>query len=310
MAPRQALPPCLQGRAFTLSEAIASGVTRRMLQGKRFVTIHRGVHIEAGVELTLEVLVQADLLALPDDACVSHTTALRWYGVNVGPANTRHYSTNTACQTRLRHVTLHRRRGTISPRMVRGVPVLGADRTLVDCGTVLNPVDLVRAGDALVRLGFTTPAILRRYADERHLDGVVRTRGSAVHVRSRVDSVKETDVRLLCVFSGLPEPEANVVILDEQDRFLARGDLVYRALRIVLEYDGWHHERSAQQRQKDILRRERLEEAGWRIIVITAEDLRRPTTVVARVWQAMVTAGYRGPAPIHDAKRLQSLRDS
>jgi hypothetical protein len=280
-----------------------------MLQSRRFVMIHRGIYVEADLELTLDVLVHADLLALPADVCLSHVTALHWYGVTVGPNTPRHYSTNSTSQTRLRNVILHRRLGKLAPSKLRGVGVLGPDRTLVDCGTVLDTVDIVRAGDWLVRLGLTTPDTVQSYSNERHLDGVIRTRSSATLVRERVDSVRETDVRLTLVACRLPEPEANIEIRDDAGRFLARGDLVYRRWKIVIEYDGWHHERDAAQRSKDIHRRERLEAAGWRVIVIVSDDMKNPTSVVARVCDALVNAGYIGPAPEYDRAKIRTLRD-
>lgn len=309
MSRPQPVPESLRTRAFTTAEAADEGVTRRMLQGTSYVSIHRGVHVWSHLDRTPEVLVGADLLLLPPDACISHLSALHWYGVHVGSTADRHYSTNTASQTRLSGVRLHRRRGRLSPRVVRGLPVLGPDRTLVDCATRLRPTDVVRAGDWLVRLGLTSPTTLEDYALRRHLDGVVLARRVSPLVRSRVDSVKETDVRLLLVASHLPEPEVNGQIVDAFGRFVARGDLVYRHLRIVIEYDGWHHERSAEQRQRDILRRERLEAAGWRVIVVTGLDLARPGGIVARVWQAMVAAGHHGPSPRYDPVTLRTLRD-
>lgn len=309
MSRHRPVPDQLRHRPFTTAEAASAGVTRRMLQSSAYTRIHPGVYVCAQVAMALDVLVIADLLALPADACVSHVTALHWYGVDVGTAaGERHYSTNTTAQTRLEGVRLHRRRGTLSPRVVRGAPVLGPDRTLVDCATQLNPPDLVRAGDWLVRLGLTSPSTLRTYAEERHLDGVVLARRTSPLVRARVDSVRETDVRLVLVASRLPEPEVNGTIVDDHGRFVARGDLVYRGLRIVIEYDGWHHERSAEQRQRDILRRERLEAEGWRVIVITGRDMARPSGIVARVWQAMAAAGHRGPAPRFDPVTLRTLR--
>lgn len=292
-----------------MAEALACGLSRRMLQSRRFVMIHRGIYVDADLEQTLDVMVAADLLVLPPDACLSHTTALHWYGVTIGSAQPRHYSTNTAAQTRLKDVTLHRRIGTLHPRVLRGVRVLGPDRTLVDCGTLLNPVDLVRAGDWLVRLGMTSPPTAQDYANHRHLDGVVKTRSSAMLIRERVDSVRETDVRLTLVACRLPEPETNAEIRDKAGQFLARGDLVYRRWKIVIEYDGWHHERDAAQRSKDILRRERLEAAGWRVIVIVSDDMKHPTSVVARVWEALTTAGYAGPVPEYDRATIRTLRD-
>ena len=280
-----------------------------MLQSRRFKMIHRGIYVDADLEQTLDILIAADVLALPPDACLSHTTALHWYGVAVGPAWPRHYSTNTTSQTRLTGVVLHRRLGALHPRTLRGVRILGPDRALVDCGTLLDAVDLVRAGDWLVRLGVTSPMTVQDYANHRHLDGVVATRSSATLVREHVDSVRETDVRLTLIACRLPEPETNAAILDDLGQFLARGDMVYRRWKIVIEYDGWHHERDASQRRKDILRRERLEAAGWRVIVIVSEDMKNPTSVVSRVWEALVGAGYAGPPPVYDRAAIRTHRD-
>lgn len=302
------VPTSLRHGAFTVAEAAAAGITRRMLQGSSYASIHRGVYVWSELAPSPRVLIGADLLLLPPDASISHVSALHWYGVQIGPGLERHYSTNTGSQTRLADVRLHRRRGTLTPRVVRGVPVLGPDRTLVDCATQLSPSDLVRAGDWLVRLGLTSPTVLEDYALTHHLDGVVLARRTSALVRPRVDSVKETDVRLILVASRLPEPEVNGTVLDDAGQFLARCDLLYRTLRIVIEYDGWHHERSADQRQRDILRRERLEAAGWRVIVITGLDLARPASVVARVWAAMVAAGYPGTPPQYDPMALRTLR--
>jgi hypothetical protein len=303
------VPAELSTAPFTLDQAARLGVTRRMLQSSAYAMVHRGVYVSAGRTSRSARTSTPIVFGSPADASVSHLTALHWYGVEVGSTPVRHYSTNTTSQTRLDGVELHRRRGRLSPRTVGGVPVLGPDRTLVDCAPHLSPRDLVRAGDWLVRLGLTTPEVLQAYARERHLDGVVLTRRTSLLVRSRVDSVKETDVRLVLVASRLPEPEVNGTILDDRGEFVAQCDLVYRELRIVIEYDGWHHERSADQRQRDILRRERLEAAGWRVIVVTAADLRNLAGLVGRVWDAMTSAGYRGPAPRFDPVRLRTLRD-
>jgi hypothetical protein len=296
--PPRPLPTELRDRPFTTREANDLGISKDVLHGPRIRRLHRGVHCYTDCELTPAVLVQAARLLLPPDAALSHTTALRWYGVNLGPAAPLHFSTNTGSQTALDGVVLHRRQGRLSPRVVDGVPVLGPDRTLVDCATLLGYVDLVRAGDWLVRLGLTTPDRLIQYALDSHLDGVRRARKVVGHVVPRVDSVMETDLRLLLRFARLPSPEPNGVIEDDGGRFLARGDLVFRRYRVVVEYDGWHHERDARQRQKDHLRRERLESAGWRVIVVTIEDMRRPSSIVRRVHTALVQAGYAGPDPV------------
>lgn len=291
------LPSCFEGRVFTTQEAYAAGLTKDVLS-RRCRRIHRGIHCYEHTVVTAELAVDAARRLLPGDATLSHVSGLRWLGVTIGPPTPLHFSTNTTSQTALDGVVLHRRQGLLSPQIVRGVPVLGADRTFVDCATQLGHVDLIRAGDWLVRLGLTTPDTLQHYADERHLDGVRRARRVAPYVVERVDSPIETEVRLMMMFARLPPPEVNVDIVDGQGLFVARGDLVFREYRLIVEYDGWHHERDAHQRQRDHLRRELLESLGWRLVVITVEDLRDRPSIVRRVHRALVQGGYAGPDPV------------
>ncbi|EFQ83680.1 hypothetical protein HMPREF0063_11343 [Aeromicrobium marinum DSM 15272] len=133
---------------------------------------------------------------------------------------------------------------------------------------------------------------LRGYVLESHLDGVRRARRVAPLVRSGVASPTESDVRWALHRGGLPEPEINVDIHDDHGGWLARGDLVYRRWKVLVEYDGWQHERDADQRQWDHLRREQLEACGWRVVVITAADLRQVRGVVVRVRQALRQRGW------------------
>lgn len=296
MARPARVPDVLRGHVFTTAEAAATGVTSSMLRAQHFVQVHRGVWRLADTELTFALAVEAGRLALPDDAALSHVSALHWMGVPAGRAFPVHFSVHGSAQTRS-GIVLHRREGRISPRDVRGVPTLGPDRSFVDSATLLGLRHLVRAGDALVRAGLTSIETLIAFTSASHLDGVVRAREAALLVRDRVDSPRETDVRLLLVCAGLPEPEVNVDVHADDGAWLARGDLVLRRWRIVVEHDGWHHERDADQRQKDHFRRERLEAADWTLIVVTQADFAHPTSIVSRTFEAMVRRGYRGPPP-------------
>ena len=193
--------------------------------------------------------------------------------------------------------------------------------------------ELVEVGDWLVAERHTDLLTLRDYVVRSHLDGVLRARDAASMVREGSESVRESAVRWAIVASGLPEPEINVDIQDALGRFLARGDLVYREWQVLVEYDGWHHERDALQRQRDPvplvlalhfggdpegagefqghghperdalqrqrdhLRREALEAAGWRVIVVTTADMRDVRTVVWRIHAALKARGFTGPTP-------------
>ncbi|MFY0407224.1 hypothetical protein [Solicola sp. PLA-1-18] len=292
------IPVALLGVPFTLVQAAAAGLTRKHLRGRRFVQVFRGVYVCAGVELTFALLVAAARLVLPADVALSHTSALRWRGVDVAPRLPLHFSTNTASRSTQRGIVLHRRQGHLSPTDVDGVPTLGPDRTLVDSATLLGFVALVQAAEMLVHAGWTTADKLRAYADSVHLDGVLRARRAFAFVRDRVESPMETLLRLMLVFARLSEPEANPDLLDEHGRFLGRVDLLYARWRVVVEYDGEWHDRSRNQRRHDRDRRQRIADAGWTVVVVMVEDLSHPRLVVRRVHDALVAGGYAGPAPV------------
>lgn len=285
-----AIPPELRGRAFTVPDAERAGLTRRTLQGRRFVMMRSGVYRTADTEPTLRLEVDAARLVLPEGAAASHTTALELYGVQLGSRRPLHFSISTWTHVDRTGLALHRRQELLRPLDVDGVPVLDPARTFVDCATVLSYRDLLAAGDWMVAAGLVDLLDLRAYVIMSHLDGVRRARRIAPLVREGVASVPESWLRWDLHNAGLPEPEVNVDITDDHGRWLARGDLVYRRWKVLVEYDGWQHERDAAQRQWDHLRREQLEAAGWRVVVITVEDMKKPGTVVARVRQTLRSA--------------------
>ncbi|MDO9380895.1 MAG: DUF559 domain-containing protein [Nocardioidaceae bacterium] len=291
------LPDDLRDRPFTAAEALAHGVTPGQLRGPGFRVVVRGVHVVADRPPHPADEVRAWMLVLPDDACLSHHTALQWRGLDLGPRWPLHFSTNTTRHRSRPGVVLHRRRGRLTPEWVRGIPVLGPDRTFVDCATTLGPVPLVTAGDWLVEAGATDVPTLSGYADTRHLDGVLRARRWVRYVRAGAQSPMETWVRLVIVLAGLPEPSPNVAVLDDAGGWLARGDLVLAHYRVLVEYDGAWHDREPAQRQHDLLRRERVEAAGWRVVVVTSADRRDPGRVARRVHEAIAARGYDGPPP-------------
>ena len=99
-------------------------------------------------------------------------------------------------------------------------------------------------------------------------------------------SPPETRVRLLLHRSGLPAPAAQYRVVDGDGHFVARVDFGWPELKVALEYDGrWHAEPG--QFAKDRRRLNRLTAAGWRVIFVTAEDLRDPAGLVERVGAAL-----------------------
>lgn len=284
---------------FTRGYALARGVTADDLRSRRFRRLFRGVFVAADVPVDLALLAAAARLRGPIGAIISHATAMGLYGLSVDRDLPIHLSTRTTGQSREPGIVVHRRRADIACRDVAGLPVTSPERTFVDCAAMrISFVKLVTIADWLVHQRLTTVDNLTYYVHARHLDGVRRARRAMRLVSGRAESPMETLVRLMIVFARLPVPLCNRDILDTAGTFLARGDLVFEQWKVVVEYDGKWHERSAEQRRSDRDRRERLEAAGWRVIVVYDTDLAYPARIPHRVHAALVKNGYTGPAPV------------
>lgn len=291
------VPQQLRGIVFSRAHAHANGVTDAMLRGREYVCVRRGVYRTADTPLSFESGVRAALHVLPADAALSHVTNLRWRGLSIGPPEPLHLALCRDLRRRPDGIVLHRYQHSIDVEYVDAVPVLRPARTFIDCATILSVRRLVWVGDWLVARGLVDMRTLRTEVYESHLDGVQRARRAAAMVRPGAESVRESDTRWLLVTAGLPEPPINRDLYAASGRFLGRGDLSYPEFRVLVEYDGWYHERTAAQRGHDVLRREGFEAAGWRVVVVTAGDLAEFGRVAWRVFDALRERGYTGPRP-------------
>ena len=134
------LPEELRDVPFTTATARRRGVGRGVLSGNRCRQLFRGVWISAEVEITFRLLLSAALLALPRDVVVSHTSAMRLYGLE--PRTGRHphleFSTTRSHVTRHLGIVLHRRQRQISTTQLNGFTVTAPERTFVDCAGSLT----------------------------------------------------------------------------------------------------------------------------------------------------------------------------
>jgi hypothetical protein len=295
------IPEVLRCGPFTVARADAAGVSYRQLRGGRFQRLMHGVYAVADLPVTFAVWLEAARLVLPGDAVASHLTALRLWGLDLRSQLPLHFSTATGLYRRRDEIRLHRRKGRLRAETRAGVPCTDPARTYVDCATIVGLVELVQAGDHLIEQTPLTYEGLAAYLEECRLDGVVRARRAFRHVRRRVESPMETLVRLALVLARLPEPEPNPDVLDIAGRFVGRCDLVFWRWKVVVEYDGAWHERSARQRAYDRTRRENLEREDWKVVVVLDEDLSDMKAVVWRVYASLRDRGYDGRRPHFNA---------
>lgn len=299
------MPETLQQGPFTTAAARAAGLRPGTLRGPAVQRLYLGAYRISGGQLSLADLVQAALLVAPPDALVTGVTALRIRGAAVGPVRPVHLV--SAHPHPVRRPGLHVTRVAVLPPAVGRVVECAV--AFVAAATALDLVELVTAGDHLVRRGLVTPVALREAALRHRGRGSVRARRAAALVRERVDSPRETELRLCLVLAGLPEPACNLLVGDDRD-VVGRSDLVYRRLRVVLEYEGDQHRTDVRQWNRDIERHEHFDATDWRVVRITAERMRRPRSVVARVLQVLRAAGYDGPDPVFGPEWLALFEPS
>ena len=272
-------------RPFTTAQGLAAGLTVGQLRGRRFARLHKGVYVDAGSPLTALARARAALLTHPDGAFVSHGTAARVLGLPVPEDAVDHVSVGTPNDRRRRTgVVCHITREGARVIDLHGVPVSSPLEVFTELSATLRLVDLVVVGDAIVGKGWATPDQLIAACLVSNDSANRRALRAARYVRTGVDSPMETRLRMLIVLAGLPEPTVNFVRRDHDGQVLRRYDLCYPDLRIIIEYDGRQHANDPRQWNTDIYRREELDDAGWRIVVVTAEGVyRKPEETLTRI---------------------------
>jgi Protein of unknown function (DUF559) len=276
-----------------------------VLQGSSVRRLFSGVYVPADFAVTDPVRLAAALAVLPPDALISGVTALQFRGVQVGPFEPLHFVT--------RHPHQVRRPG-IQVTRVQHLPVASGrfvemPYAFASAALDLDLVDLAAAGDWLVRLDLTSASELTTFAATFAGRHRARVRRAAALVCERVDSPRETRLRLCLVLAGLPQPTCNVVLGDAEFP-IGRVDLAYLRWKVIIEYEGDQHRTDRRQWNIDINRQEEFTAVGWTVIRVTAEAMRRPRSVVRRVLAALRAAGLVVSDPRFSAEWVRLFETS
>jgi len=239
---------------------------------------YRGVFVPRALTDSLDVRCAAALLVLPARAVFSFGTAAavyraplpRWPDPRLEvtvPAGT------VAPQSRGLIAHVARLDPSRDVRIVDRLPVTAPARTVLDLAARLRLVELVVVADHLLVAGLLSVTELADEIDRSgRRRGVVRAREALSLVDGRSRSPMETRVRLILVEGGLPRPESNADVFDRSGGWIATVDLLYRDLRIVIEYDGRDHADEAR-RVRDLTRRNLLVREGYYVLHYSARDV-------------------------------------
>lgn len=282
-------------RPFSVAEARAQGLTRRDLEKPGIVRLHHGIYAPAAVAAKLSVRAEAAVRRSGPRCHLSHHTAGLLWGlwvpddprihVTMPPGGNRHASAGLA---------MHRGHDDDAVQRLRGLPVSTPVQVVRDLAPMLPLVDRVVLIDSVL----SSTAATR----EEIADGLMRwparsarpSQAALALARDRVESPRESQLRVLVVLAGLPEPEVNYRLRDPASGRAYRLDLAYPELQVGIEYDGRQHAVDPGQYRRDVDRREVLARLDWRVVTVVAEHLfHDPAGVIDRVAAARSERGAR-----------------
>ena len=260
-------------------QALTAGITRRMLDGRvargELVRVTRRLFRVAAIPVTFEQRALGPCLLAGSGAMASHLTAAALHGlsgvrsgrIEIAVPRVRAHDSCLAVV----HQTIH----PVAAVRRRGIPVTPVSRCLVDIASRLSEAALAEALD---------DAFIRRMSSREEVDAAAvaaswgQARIGLPRLRAvlevwtpgpRPGSVAEMRLARLIVAAGFPVPDRQVEIRDRSGRFVARGDLGYSALRVVIEYygKGFHGPRRV---PHDERRANAIAAAGWTMLTANA----------------------------------------
>ena len=290
---------------FLRRTALDAGITPKALRGPGFRLVLPGTYVAATTVVTPRVRARAALLPYAGAAWASHASAARLYDLPVPTIADEHVSVRRAgLRRRHRGVKAHVGRHAAT-RMVNGVRVTEPLMLFVEMAEMLTLVDLVVLGDALVRRGFFTPEMLVRFCTDVRHKAASPARQAAAYVRRHVDSPMETRLRMLLVLAGLPEPQVNLTVRDENGEVIRKYDLSYPEVKVAVEFNGKVHVLVPGAWEADLERRDAMDDQGWRLVpVISSGIYATPEQTLRRVHRVLLARGLPDvPLRLTDAWR-------
>lgn len=271
-----------QGGVVTSAQALTF-LTRRGLESELkhgpLQKIWYGIYSDR--ELSAELQLRGLDLATGTTVAVCLGTAAAAYGFDTEEPVDLHVLNPTGHQLRSADgLVVHRREGAPLSE-VDGRPATAPAWTAIEVARSLRRPRALATLDAALRSGTCTRGELQRAAlRQAGRRGIVAVRDLLPLADSRADSEMESESRLMMIDGGLPLPVLQYPIVDRDHRTW-RVDFAWPEQRLAVEYDGvvWHEgpEAFAYERQ----RRAALQEVGWVVIPIIADDVRR------RPWQTI-----------------------
>jgi hypothetical protein len=284
---------------FLGSHAVVEGaVTAKQLKSGLYRRLLRNVYADPALPVDHQLLARAAALVMPADAVLAGRSAACWFDAPFASAvdPVLVVVPPDSSWRGPRGVRVHR--SVVAPQDVRvmedgDVRVTTVLRTAWDVAALETMPSAVAILDGMVRAGHLDVDACRRVqASARGRWRASRVAKVLPLVDGRSESPAESWVRVACARAGLPVPIPQFIVVAAGE-FLGRVDLAWPEHRVIVEYEGAHHFDELQIRRDD-RRYERLVAAGWRVIRLSAADLRNMDAVVERIGRALDEASIAG----------------
>ena len=263
-------------------------LARRAGRGE-LVRLRRGSYLQpedvaTSVEARHHQLLVATVPLLASDAVLSHLTAAVLHGLPVWPDAPlgRVHVTRPAAGRGKSRGYVHQHTARLAPddvTRVGGLLVTTLERTVVDLARALPVEQSVAAGDAALRCGADLERLLEVLERGRGWPGLPMARRVVAFLDARSESAGESASRVVLHRLGLPPPDLQVLVVDEQDgHVIARCDFDGRLLAPGQRVEDVVYE---EKRREDAVR-----DCGQQVVRWGWADLRRPPALAARLVRA------------------------
>jgi hypothetical protein len=219
----------------------------RMRRDGTLIPVRRGAYVrERPAERTRpeehRELIFATAPQLHDGAVLSHTSAGLLHGLPIWPAAfDRVHVTRNRSSGGKRRSRVHVHTAPLPDDQVitiDGVPVTSLARTVLDLCRTLPIEQVVAAGDRALAYGLVRGVLEDHLARMARWPGIRQARRAVELLDSRSESAGESASRVRLHQDGLPAPDLQQDIFDEQGPFVARVDFLWKEQQTIGEFDG------------------------------------------------------------------------
>ncbi len=268
------------------SEAVKAGLVTRHELARWYTSLYRGVFVGKGTEVSLRDRAVGAWLATGREGVIAGVAASALHGAPwVDPG----VVIEVAGVARRSQKGLATRAEYIADEEVTwraGLPITSRVRTAFDLGRHCGRSEALARLDALMwNQRFSVDDVVQLADQRRRARGIRQLRELLPLVDGGAASPRESGIRLCLHDGGFPRPQTQVPVLSGS-RPVAFLDMGWQQYEVAVEYDGDHHRKDRKQYVKDIARLRMLEEMGWIVIRVIAED--SPAK-----WLAAVAAALR-----------------